>query len=106
MISNDAAGLARELDLVGRDLRRRRLGGADAGTVHRLAQALADAAADARGEPRRPVPRLGDHALPDQVAVTGRDLLDALAEHPAEGRPAELDAVAAVLAEVRRGARG
>jgi hypothetical protein len=46
--------------------------------VHHLAQALADAAADAAGEPRRPLPRLeGDLVLPDQLAVTADDLVRA-----------------------------
>jgi hypothetical protein len=40
-----------------------------------LAQQLADLAADAEARPRRPVPRLGDHAVGDQVAVTGNDLV-------------------------------
>lgn len=44
--------------------------------VHHLAQALADAAADLEGGPRRPLPRLdSDLALPDQLAVTGDDLV-------------------------------
>ncbi len=43
--------------------------------MHTLAQRLADAAADATGEPRRPVPRLdNDLALPDQVTVLAADL--------------------------------
>ena len=43
--------------------------------VHHLAQALADAAADREGQPRRPLPRLdSDLALPDQLAVTADDL--------------------------------
>ena len=114
MISNDAAALARDLDRAVDALRRIGLRpvGADASAAaasaaalvptaqaaHRLAQALADAAADAVGEPRRPVPRLRDHALADQVAVTGRELLDALAA----GHPADLSAVAAALDDLRR----
>ncbi|MFP5218341.1 MAG: hypothetical protein ACLGIG_01195, partial [Actinomycetes bacterium] len=39
-----------------------------------LAQRLADAAADAEGLPRRPLPRLDDLVLPDQLAVTADDL--------------------------------
>ena len=42
--------------------------------VHGLAQQLADLAADAEGNPRRPVPRVGDLTLPDQVKVTADDL--------------------------------
>ena len=42
--------------------------------VHHLAQRLADQAADAEGQPRRPLPRLEDLALPDQLAVTADDL--------------------------------
>lgn len=46
--------------------------------VHHLAQALADAAAAAEGLPRRRLPRLdSDLALPDQLAVTGDDLMRA-----------------------------
>ncbi len=46
--------------------------------VHHLAQALADAAADTEGGPRRPVPRLdSDLGLADQVAVTADDLVRA-----------------------------
>ena len=44
--------------------------------VHHLAQALADAAADAEGGPRRPLPRLdSDLGLADQLAVTADDLV-------------------------------
>ena len=46
-----------------------------ADAAHALAQRLADLAADAEGRPRLPVPRLGDHAAGDQVAVTGNDLV-------------------------------
>jgi hypothetical protein len=42
--------------------------------VHHLAQRLADQAADAEGQARRPLPRLDDLALPDQLAVTSDDL--------------------------------
>jgi len=46
--------------------------------VHGLVQQLADLAADAEGEPRRAVPRLGnDAALPDQLRVVAADLLAA-----------------------------
>jgi hypothetical protein len=51
--------------------------------AHHLAQALADLAADADGQPRRPLPRLdSDLALPDQLSVTADDL--ARATPPAE----------------------
>ncbi|HZN70841.1 MAG TPA: hypothetical protein VFC00_04030 [Micromonosporaceae bacterium] len=44
--------------------------------VHALVQRLADLAADAEGEPRRPVPRLdNDLALPDQLRVVVADLV-------------------------------
>jgi hypothetical protein len=43
--------------------------------VHRLVQEIANLAADAEGEPRRPVPRLdNDLALPDQLRVVAADL--------------------------------
>jgi hypothetical protein len=48
-----------------------------ADVVHHLAQALADRAAELEGEPRRPLPRLDDLALPDQLAVTADDLVRA-----------------------------
>ena len=58
----------------------RNLGGSStrAALFHALVQSLADAAADAEGQPRRPVPRLGsDLALPDQLRVMVADLLAA-----------------------------
>jgi hypothetical protein len=46
--------------------------------MHALVQRLADRAADAEGEPRRPVPRLpSDLALPDQLRVIAADLVAA-----------------------------
>lgn len=48
-----------------------------ADAAREIAQRLADAAADLAGDVRRPVPRLGDQVVGDQVAVTGHDLLDA-----------------------------
>lgn len=46
--------------------------------THALVQRIADQAADAEGEPRRPVPRLvADTALPDQLRVVVADLLAA-----------------------------
>jgi hypothetical protein len=53
-------------------------GGSRADAAHGLAQQLADAAAGLDGEPVRPVPRLDDLVVGDQVAVTGTDLLVAL----------------------------
>ncbi|NUR72710.1 MAG: hypothetical protein HOU81_17990 [Hamadaea sp.] len=49
-------------------------------TVYALVQRLADAAAVAEGQPSRPVPRLADTALPDQVRVIVADLLAAAPE--------------------------
>ena len=46
--------------------------------AHAVAQALADAAALVSGVSRRLVPRLGDLAVGDQVAVTGHDLIASL----------------------------
>ena len=50
--------------------------------AHHLVTAVAAAAARAEGEPARPVPRLGDFALADQLAVVGADLVAALAAGP------------------------
>ena len=83
---------------------------ADAGRT--AAAALAAAACALAGGLPRPLPRLGDFAVGDQVAVTGRDLLDALsaadpgaadpgADHRAE-LPPEAARAAEVLADVRR----
>ncbi len=56
-----------------------------------LAQRLADLAADAEGEPRRPVPRLEhDTSLPHQVAVLAADVL---AHGTADDLSAAADAV-------------
>lgn len=84
---DQVAELARELDLLNRrlrDLGPARLAapgqaGAVADDARTLAQRLADAAAELLGEDPREVPRLGDHAVADQVAVVGRELLEALA---------------------------
>jgi hypothetical protein len=55
--------------------------GAEAATalaaIRAALQQLADLAADADGEPRRPVPELAPHALADQALVLGTDLLGA-----------------------------
>ncbi|MGR6317286.1 hypothetical protein Q2K19_06535 [Micromonospora soli] len=46
--------------------------------VHKLVQEIANLAADAEGEPRRDVPRLGnDLVLPDQLRVVAADLVAA-----------------------------
>ncbi|MDP9799320.1 hypothetical protein J2S43_007832 [Catenuloplanes nepalensis] len=50
-------------------------GGSRADALHALVTWVADAAADAEGEPRRPVPRLtNDLALVDQLRVVVADL--------------------------------
>jgi hypothetical protein len=55
-------------------------GVARADAVHGLVQAVADLAADAEGQPRRPVPRLdNDLAIPDQLRVVAADLIAAAA---------------------------
>jgi hypothetical protein len=52
--------------------------GTRADVMHALIQRLADLAADAEGEPRRPVPRLDNVlALPDQLRVIAADLIAA-----------------------------
>jgi hypothetical protein len=45
--------------------------------VYGLVQRLADLGADAEHRDRRPVPRVGDLVLPDQVRVMADDLLAA-----------------------------
>ena len=58
--------------------------------VRPLLQHLADAAADAEGGPRRPVPALAAHALGDQLAVLAADLLAAVpADDPALAEAAD-----------------
>ena len=52
-----------------------------ASAARSLAQELADRCASLNGDVRREVPDVGDIAVGDQVAVTGRDLL---ASSPAE----------------------
>ncbi|MFL6139420.1 MAG: hypothetical protein ACJ74O_16675 [Frankiaceae bacterium] len=50
--------------------------------AHHLVSAVAAAAAAAEGVPAHPVPRLGDFALADQLAVVGADLVAALSAGP------------------------
>jgi hypothetical protein len=50
--------------------------------AHHLVTAVAAAAARAEGAPVRAVPRLGDFALADQLAVVGADLVAALSARP------------------------
>lgn len=81
--------------------------GTTADAAHRLAQWLADAAArSVAGEDPptlRPVPRLSDLAVGDQVAVTGHELADALSDRGTSSLTAPLLAEAmARVAEVRR----
>jgi hypothetical protein len=65
--------------------------------VHRLVQQLADLAADAEGQPHRPVPRLdNDAALADQIRVVAADLSAACAD------PVTLTEAADRIAGVRR----
>lgn len=71
-----------------------------ADAVRALVQHLADAAADLAGEPRRVVPRLGDHAVGDQLAVCGHDLLAAAASDGSDD--AALTAAADDLLDLRR----
>ncbi|MEZ0164591.1 hypothetical protein AB2L27_07420 [Kineococcus sp. LSe6-4] len=66
-----------------------------ADVVRAAAQDLADLAADAEGQPRRPVPRLATHGLGDQLAVLGADVLR-------HGDAAALAAAHEVLTTVRR----
>ncbi|WP_432524175.1 hypothetical protein [Kineococcus sp. SYSU DK006] len=63
--------------------------------LHEAAQALADLAADAEGQPRRPLPVLAVHGLGDQLAVVGHDVA-------AAGDAAALAAAHEQLARVRR----
>jgi hypothetical protein len=51
--------------------------GGRADLVHALVQRLADLAADAEGQPRRPVPALHPMVLPDQLRVMADDLVAA-----------------------------
>ena len=76
-------------------------GVAPADRVRPLLQHLADAAADAEGRPRRPVPVLSAHALGDQLAVLATDLLAVLAPDDPAAQPGLAD-VAERLTALRR----
>jgi hypothetical protein len=72
-------------------------GAARADLMHALVQRIADLAAEAEGQPRRPVPRLdNDLALPDQLRVVAADLVMAAPE------PAVLAGAGAEVATARR----
>lgn len=62
-----------------------------ADAVRALVQHLADLAADLSGEPRRAVPRLGDQAVGDQLAVCGHDLAAAAAAAAPVGAAPDAD---------------
>lgn len=64
--------------------------------VYELAQRLADRAADRSGTPRHPVPRVGDHALPDQLRVLVSDFI------AADPNPSDLAEAVSQLAAVRQ----
>jgi hypothetical protein len=102
---NDDGGLAREVrrlaDLVSAWTPARWAlatpSGQRAELVHDLVQQIADLAADAEGQPHRPVPRLEHDAfLPDQLRVVSHDLVAAGASVDV------LTAVTARIADVRR----
>jgi hypothetical protein len=63
--------------------------------VHHAVQRLADLAADAEGRPPRPVPRLDDRVLPDQLAVMAREVVET-------GDPATTGAALSELTALRR----
>ncbi len=69
--------------------------GTRAEAVRAVAQSLADLAAELAGDGVRPLPRLADAAAADQLAVTGADLVAALAERPDDAVAA--DALAALV---------
>lgn len=70
--------LRREDDTAGRELLDR---------ARATLQALADLGAEAQGRRPRPVPRLGPHAIPDQVTVLVHDLVGQAPEPGAFQRP-------------------
>jgi hypothetical protein len=61
-------------------------GGSRGEVVFALVQRLADLAADAEQRRRRPVPRLADPVLPDQLRVMADDLLVSAAPEDALAR--------------------
>jgi hypothetical protein len=73
-----------------------------ADAVRDLVQRLADLAADVAAHPRRAVPRLADQAVGDQLAVCGRDLLDAVVADPDPRHEALLEQAADALLDLRR----
>jgi hypothetical protein len=79
--------------------------GSRADAARAVAQLLADGAARLTGDRSRPVPRLHDFAVGDQVAVTGADLV--AAARAAGGLVAEgvAEMLAEVLAEARQACR-
>ena len=102
---SDAASLARELlprlrrwDSASWSVRAAALPGAVRRTRAEVAaavlQRLADAGADAEGQPRRPVPQLADVNLADQLTVMVDDILRT-------GDPAALRTAATELAALR-----
>ena len=64
-------------------------GGSRGEVVFALVQRLADLAADAEQRRRRPVPRLADPVLPDQLRVMADDLVAAAAPEDVLARAAE-----------------
>ncbi|WP_432561097.1 hypothetical protein [Kineococcus sp. SYSU DK003] len=70
-------------------------GTSPADVVRTAAQALADLAADAEGQPRRPLPVLATHGIGDQLAVVGGDVVRF-------GDDAALAAAQEVLTTLRR----
>ncbi|HST63777.1 MAG TPA: hypothetical protein VLM05_01200 [Mycobacteriales bacterium] len=69
-------------------------GGTRADAAAAAVQRLADLGADAEGRPRRPVPRLGDTVLADQLAVMLDDVVRT-------GDPEALRAAEAEVAALR-----
>ena len=97
MISKDVESVDREVERLIRDLRHRRPGAGPVDAARRLAQVFADTEADLAGRPRREVPRLADRAVADQVAVTWRELRDALLA----AEIADADTLRVAVADVR-----
>lgn len=70
-------------------------GGTRGDAAYAAVQRIADLGADAEGEPRRPVPRLADTVLADQLAVMVGDAVRT-------GDPTALAGTAAELTALRR----